>query len=163
VTLSRFRLPLVLVTSMLAVSCAQPPDRVAPKANPLTITAATGGCGPGVQRREAPVVCVDDSGETLRAIPDTIYAFDTHPEDRSPVNIVWFTSSGGGNLRIEPESSTNCVSKVWCNPKSGHCRARTLPLNGKQESRCKYDVVMVEADGRERRLDPIVIVQPCCP
>lgn len=160
-TISRFRLPLVLATSILVVSCAQPPDGVAPAAKPLTITAATGGCGPGVQRREAPVVCVDDSGETLRAIPDTVYAFDTHPEDRSPVNVIWFTSSGAGNLRIEPVD-TNCLAKVWCNPKSGHCRARTLSLNGKGESRCKYDVVMVGPDGSERRLDPIVIVQPCC-
>lgn len=105
-------------------------------------------------------MCVDDTGATLQVSPDTVYAWDTHPQDKGPVTILWFTATGAGNLQIKPDSD-ECMKNVWCSPSTGHCRATTRPLEGKGEARCKYDV-WIEG-GRQPRLDPYVIVQPCCP
>ena len=161
---TRIRLPLVLSLVLFAAACAHTtqPGAIAeaPPPRPVALVEQAGGCPPAVNRPEAPIVCVDDTGSVLTAVPNTVYAFDRHPEDRAPVNVLWFTKSGGGDLRIRMKDE-HCVGKVWCNPKTGHCRAKTHPLNGKPESApCKYDV-WIEG-GPQEVLDPYVVIRECC-
>lgn len=158
-TLTRFRLPLALTLMLFAVSCAHYTYK--PQRTALTTTTVTSSdkCLSGLQRPEAPLVCVDDTQDRLSVAPDTARAFEIHP-DKGPVTIVWFTASGGGNLRITP-TSKGCMDTPRCTP-NGHCRATILRLpEGKTEPvKCKYDVEIV--GGRQPVLDPYVIVQTCC-
>jgi len=159
---TRIRLPLVLSLLVFSAACAHTTQPVAEVARPrpAAIVGQEGGCPPFANRLEAPIVCIDDTGEKLSAFPDTIYAWDVHPQDKAPVNILWFTKSGGGSLRIEMNDK-NCVGEVWCNPRTGHCRAKTLPLEGKTQSEpCKYDV-WIEG-GKQPRMDPYVVIRECC-
>lgn len=164
VIVTRIRLPLVLSLVLFAAACAhttQPaamPEPAPPR--PVALAEQAGGCPPAVNRPEAPMVCVDDTGDRLHVSPETVYAYDVHPNDKAPVNLTWFTKSGGGDLRIE-FADEHCVGRVWCNPNSGLCQAKTLPLEGKDESApCKYDVWM--EGGRQPRIDPYVVIRDCC-
>lgn len=156
------RWPLALSLLILAAACAHTTQPAVPERSPrpAALVEQPGGCPPAVNRPEAPIVCVDDTGDKLSVSPETVYAFDRHPQDKGPVNVLWFTRSGAGDLRIE-FADDHCVGKVWCNPKTGHCRAKTLPLEGKTESEpCKYDVWI--ENGRQPRMDPYVVIRECC-
>lgn len=111
--------------------------------------------GAGENNRQAPIVCVDDSARTLSVAPEPIVMHDVLASDRTtPVAVHWFTRSGGGDLRIDIERG--CVGRVQCDGR-GHCFARTLPGARKQ---CKYDV-WIRGDKHDR-LDPTLVVDPCC-
>lgn len=160
---TRIRLPLVLSLVLFASACAHTtqPTAEAPPPRPAALVEQAGGCPPAVNRPEAPIVCIDDTADRLYVSPETVYAYDVHPSDKMPVNVLWFTKSGSGDLRIE-FADDHCVERVWCNPKSGLCQAKTRPLEGKSESEpCKYDV-WIEG-GRQPRIDPYVVIRECCP
>lgn len=147
---------IVLLGVLLIVcSCA---TQQATDPNP-TITTRGGGnpCSDrtGSADRNAPIVCVDDSGGTLTVSPDPIRVHDVGAADRAPVVLHWYTVSGTNDLRIEIEPG--CVTEMRCES-AGHCMARTTPRNDKSEKRCKYDVWT----DKHPRLDPDVIVVPCC-
>lgn len=109
----------------------------------------------GSTNRNAPIVCVDDTGSTLTVSPDPIRLHDVGAADRAPVVIHWHTVSGANDLHVEIEPG--CVTETTCDG-NGHCRARTLPRSDKTEKRCKYDVWT----DKHPRLDPDMIVIPCC-
>lgn len=115
------------------------------------------GCpgGSGGNHPDLPVICVDDRFSTLSVNPQTAYVNDTDSSDRqSPVAIHWFTRSGGRNLQVA-FNDPSCVRNLSCDGR-GHCRAVTNRVT--KETRCKYDVWTDE----HPRLDPYVIVKPCC-
>ena len=116
---------------------------------------APGPCANGVgsSDRQAPIVCVDDTGTTLSVRPDPIVIHDKRRGGAQPVTMQWFTRSGGGNLQIEIEEG--CVTNVKCNGK-GHCTAQTRDIDA--ETRCKYDVLT----DTHPRLDPDLVLTPCC-
>lgn len=117
-------------------------------------------CENGVENRQAPIVCIDDLGDTLKPLPEEIEAHDR----RSfwfwrPVVIQWQTASGGGDLRLEFKQD-DCVTTPECDG-SGRCRAKTKRLAaGEASAQCKYDV-WIEG-GRQKRLDPTVVIVKCC-
>jgi hypothetical protein len=109
----------------------------------------------GRSNRQAPIVCVDDSARNLTVSPDPVVIHDVLETDRkTPVVIHWFTTSGKGDLQVEIEPG--CVEAQRCD-RPGHCSARSVPRSTK---RCKYDVWI--NDGQHDRLDPTLVVSPCC-
>lgn len=150
--MSEVRLPrllLVLVSVLVIAGCAGRPDN--PSIN-------AGVCSSGVAsiNRQAPIVCVDDTGATLTVSPDPAEANDVLEGPRTnPVIVHWWTKSGGGNLGIEMKGS-ECVGRVECS--GGHCWAKTKP-GAKAKVTCKYDVWT----NATNRLDPTIVINPCCP
>ena len=146
------RVVLLLVTPIWIAGCA---------AKNTTISPGGGGSpcssGNGSENRQAPIVCVNDSQRTLSVWPDPVHAHDSLADDRGkPVMLHWYTKSGGGDLRMEIERG--CVVEEGCDGR-GHCWARSVP--GTTERReCKYDVWI--NGGQHDRLDPTVVIQPCC-
>jgi hypothetical protein len=149
------RIVLLLGAVLLVSSCAsqQAVDGAAAagpmRGNPCTKKA-------GSTDRNAPIVCVDDTGSALTVAPDPIRVHDVGASDRQPVVLHWHTVSGSNDLQIEIEPG--CVTEMRCDGK-GHCMARSLPRgDDRTEKRCKYDVWT----DRHPRLDPDVIIVPCC-
>lgn len=111
--------------------------------------------GAGDANRQAPIVCVDDSGRTLSVSPEPVVIHDVRASDRrTPVTVHWFTTSGRGDLNVEIEKG--CVADVKCD-RRGHCSARTIPGS---TSQCKYDVWITGPN--HERLDPTVVISSCC-
>jgi hypothetical protein len=154
--MAEVRLPrvLVLLVSMFVIAgCASS------KNSGNTGLAGCGGGTPSADK-QAPVVCVDDSGARLSVSPDPVEVHDVLESDRAtPVTIHWWTQSGGGDLRIEMKDS-GCVAGLHC--ETGHCWANTIPraaagtAAGKKS--CKYDVSTTPSN----KLDPTVVVGNCC-
>ncbi len=115
---------------------------------------AVNSCGKGVGKadRNAPIICVDDTGGTLTVHPDPIAAHAVGETDRQPVTLHWWTRSGGNALNIEIQPG--CVTDVTCD--GSHCSARTLPAEERKQ--CKYDVWT----DKHPKLDPDIVVDPCC-
>lgn len=110
------------------------------------------GAGTGKADRNAPIICVDDSGAALSVHPDPIHVHSVAQSDRQPVVIHWWTRTGGNTLNLEIQEG--CVTDLNCN--GGHCSARTLPQTERKQ--CKYDVwTQVHPV-----LDPDIVVDPCC-
>ena len=109
--------------------------------------------GSGTTNRNAPIVCVDDTGGTLSVNPDPIGINSVGETDRQPVVIHWYTRSGGNVLSVNIQPG--CVTDVDCN--GSHCKARTLPVTARAQ--CKYTV---DTD-RHDELDPEIVIDPCCP
>ncbi len=139
---------LVLSACTYQSAAPAPAGGTALRGNPC----ASGG---GSADRNAPIVCVDDRGGTLSVTPDPIRVHDVGAADKLPVMIHWHTRTGANDLRIEIEPG--CVTEVSCE-RPGHCSARTLPREDKASKRCKYDVWT----DRHPRLDPEIIIDPCC-
>lgn len=111
--------------------------------------------GNGSTNRQAPIVCVDDSARKLSVSPEPVRVHDVLESDRrSPVTVHWYTVSGGGDLQLEIEPG--CVSRQQCDGR-GHCWAQSVPGANRE---CKYDVWI--NGGNHDRLDPTVVIQPCC-
>ncbi len=109
----------------------------------------------GETNRQAPIICVDDSARTLTVSPDPVVLHDVLEADRSsPVVLHWFTTSGTGDLQLEIDPG--CVEAQRCDG-NGHCTARSRP---RSTQRCKYDVWI--NGGNHERLDPTIIISPCC-
>jgi hypothetical protein len=138
------RLFILLLASILITTCARH-DRPAPFAG----SPCAGGTG--VDNREAPIVCVDDSGSALSVNPDPIRVYH-EKRGGGPVTLQWFTKSGG-NLELRWQKDA-CVTSTVCN--GGHCTAQTRADSAGQQ--CKYDVMV---DGHPT-LDPDVIIIRCC-
>lgn len=114
--------------------------------------AGTCSTGLGKADRNAPIICVDDTGGTLSVHPDPITAHSVAETDRQPVTLHWWTRSGGNALSIEIQEG--CVTDVTCD--GPHCSARTLPAEERKQ--CKYDVWT----DKHPKLDPDIVVDPCC-
>lgn len=112
-----------------------------------------GGCASGSSNPQAPIVCVDDTGTTLSVDPDPVRPDDV--QGGVPINLVWKTKSGGGDLRIEMKSNA-CVKNLNCNG-NGQCTSQVIRAS---TATCKYDVWI--QGGTQPRLDPTVVIQPCC-
>lgn len=140
----------VLVTVVLVLAGCASKGSTAPGGNPR----AFGACGSGAGKadRNAPIICVDDSGAALSVHPDPIRVHSVGQADRQPVVLHWWTRSGGNTLNLQIQEG--CVTDVNCN--GGHCSARTLPQTERKQ--CKYDVwTQVHPV-----LDPQIVVDPCC-
>lgn len=155
------RLPVAVLFVLLLCTCARqaaPPD---PVVNPIapgggSTTRAGGPCAGGPPKehdRNAPIVCVDDTGSTLRVSPDPVVVHDVGRVTGAPVTVQWFTHTGTGNLQLEIDPG--CVTDLRCNGR-GHCTARTRDIDAKVK--CKYDV-WTET---HPRLDPEIEIDPCC-
>lgn len=146
---------LLVTAALVLMTCSSSNDSagtsVAPGGGP---TRMAGPCGSGVGKadRNAPIVCVDDTGGTLKVHPDPITAHSVGQTDRQPVMLHWWTRSGGNELNIEIQPG--CVTDVKCS--GGHCSARTLPMTS--QTKCKYDIWT----DKHPKLDPDIIVDPCC-
>lgn len=117
-------------------------------------TTTVGPCagGGGSSNRQAPIVCVDDSGPVLSVNPDPVTAHDVKKGTRQPVTVRWATVSGE-DLTVEMKD-VGCVQNMNCSA-PGACTAVTIP--GAVKS-CKYDVWTTP----QKRLDPIIIITTCC-
>jgi len=137
----------LLVTAVLVLTtCAHTPDNPALVGNPCS-------AGAGKDDRNAPIVCVDDTGEALSVNPDPIRVHDVGQSNRRPVVIHWWTRSGSNDLGIKV--ADGCVTNVRC--RGGHCMAKTKPTDA-SGAQCKYDVWT----GKHPRLDPDIIIVDCC-
>jgi len=152
---------LVILLSMLFLTtCTASQDAAGTQPVSPTVSPSRAGnpctSGRGSDNRQAPIVCVDDSRRTLSVSPDPVRVHNVLRGDmRSPVMIHWWTQSGGGDLELE--IADGCVTDLDCS-RPGHCSARTLPGAGKS---CKYDVWIT--GGNHDRLDPTIVIEPCCP
>jgi hypothetical protein len=138
--------------ALLVGACASNPDD---PDNPHRLGNPCLGNGAGSTSRQAPIVCVDNTARTLRVSPETVTVHDSMQENRSSgVMLHWFTTTApSGDLKLEIEAG--CVTAHECD--RGHCWARSIPGAAKT---CKYDV-WITGDQHER-LDPTIIIQPCC-
>jgi hypothetical protein len=138
---------LLVPAALVVLTCAStPPDLLMMNPNP---------CADGAGRKSlrAPIVCVDDTGAMLRVSPDPVVADDRH--GGRPVVIHWWTTSGGGELRIEGVDA--CLTNVECS--GDHCMAKTVDVpEAEAWVRCKYDVWT----NAENRLDPDIVITECC-
>jgi hypothetical protein len=147
---------LLVPAALVLMTCSSGSSNtsVAPGGGSGDTRMAAGPCGGGVGKadRNAPIVCVDDSGGTLKVHPDPIAAHSVGQSSRQPVMLHWWTRSGGNALNIEIQPG--CVTDVKCS--GGHCSARTLPTTS--QMKCKYDVWT----DKHPRLDPDIVIDPCC-
>ena len=143
--MTRLRMLLVILAATVVIaSCASHDKGLSP-------------CGGGKTDPDRPMVCVDDSSDTLRVYPDPVKFNDVLSTDKtmSPA-ILWFTKSGRGNLEIRFRDE-GCVRDVRCNgPQCVGAAARLDPLE--PERRCKYDVMLTG----HPTLDPETIIVRCC-
>jgi hypothetical protein len=145
----------VVFAAVLLISACAARNAPAPGPNPFRGNPCAGGAVPG-ENRQAPIVCIDDSGRKLRAYPDPVFVHDVKESDHlTPVEIQWYTTSGIGDVRVEMESG--CVTEKQCDH-NGKCAAKTIKGANK---RCKYDV-WIEGDAKHDRLDPVVVITTCC-
>lgn len=137
----------LLVTAVLVLTaCAHNPDNPGLLGNPCS-------AGAGKDDRNAPIVCVDDTGEALTVSPDPITVHDVGKSDRQPVLLHWWTRSGGNGLGIQ--IADGCVTDVNC--RGGHCWAKSKETDA-SGARCKYTV----STSKHLPLDPEVIIVDCC-
>jgi hypothetical protein len=149
------RLLALLVATLLIAGCAanHPDNGGASNSMPLRGNPCASGAPP--MNKQAPIVCIDDSARKLVVSPDPVVVHDVSASDRkTPVGVQWFTKSGTGDVQVSIEPG--CVDKKSCNG-NGKCAAETVPGAKK---RCKYDVWIT--GGAHDRLDPTVVVDPCC-
>lgn len=149
------RVVLLLVTPIWIAGCA-----ASRQADSHINQGGSGGSpcsnGNGSENRQAPIVCVDDSQRTLSVSPEPIHVHDVLATGGGqPVILHWYTKSGTGDLQVEIQPG--CVVREMCDGR-GHCWARSVP--GKERRECKYDVWI--NGGQHERLDPTVVIQPCC-
>jgi hypothetical protein len=112
--------------------------------------------GTATTSRQAPIVCIDDTNRKLIASPDPIEVSNVLKSDRkSPVTVQWYTKSGTGDVQVKIEPG--CVTEEKCEGR-GKCSAKSVP-SGKP--RCKYDV-WIEGSSKHDRLDPTIVITPCC-
>ena len=152
------RLLALLVATLLIAACAahHAPDPGGSRPTDLRANPCASGTPP--MNKQAPIVCIDDSARTLIVSPDPVHVHDVDATDRtSPVGVQWFTKSGTGDVHVRIDHG--CVDKKSCDGK-GKCSAETVP-GAKQKKECKYDVWIT--GGKHDKLDPTVVVEPCCP
>jgi hypothetical protein len=145
----RFTLPLLVVVLLFAGTCKSPPQ---PPVKPL-IPEHDCARGPGLNRREKPVICVDNVSASLSVDPDRIVAWDKAP-DQTHNMLHWVTRTKSGNLEIRFKDAGCVETPVDCDGK-GRCKAKTLEVASTKT--CKYDVIV---DGRV--LDPQAVIVKCC-
>lgn len=136
------RVPLIVSVAVLA-GCAT---------NNQIVRSGRCADGKGSEDRQAPIVCVDDSGSTLSVAPDPIVVHDRRRNSNAPVVMQWFTRSGRGELQIRIQDG--CVTDLKC--QGSHCTAKTRDIGA--ETKCKYDVLT----DKHPLLDPDLILTPCC-
>ncbi len=147
------RLLVLLVATLLIAGCAA--NNSSPDTKPVPLRANPCASGAPPMNKQAPIVCIDDSARKLVVSPDPVVVHDVSASDRkTPVGVQWFTKSGTGDVQVAIEPG--CVDKKSCNG-NGKCAAETVPGAKK---RCKYDVWIT--GGAHDRLDPTVVVDPCC-
>ena len=154
--MNRIRVPLVLLAAgLLLCACAQPmqPNPSPPGIAPDRMCADAHG----VQRADAPIVCVDDSSDMLKVSPEP---FVLHEKLSTGGNarpaVQWFTTSGSGDLKVAFKDE-RCVRNMVCH--GSHCTAVAAKLTaGKKEERCKYDVMLTG----HPLLDPEGVLTGCC-
>lgn len=153
--------PRLLVLCVVALSiggCARPvpaPDPDSGSGQLVSNPCATGRAT--ASSKQTPIVCVDDSQRTLRVFPDPVRVHDVKSADRkSPVAIQWLTKSGMGDVHVQMGPACDSVKVKGCTG-GGKCEAETTPGVMKP---CKYDVWIT--GGKHDRLDPTVIIDPCC-
>lgn len=153
---SLLRFAALLVAAFVLTTCAHYHGPDSGTMMPSGGSGFVGPCGTGAGSadRDAPIVCVDDSGSTLTVSPDPIRVNEKHSKTRAPVVLQWFTKSGRNDLEIRMEEG--CVEPVKCDGK-GHCMTKALGTNG-TEKRCKYTIWT----DKHPKLDPDVIITPCC-
>lgn len=163
------RNPLVLLTACLFIlTCASPQSSTEPQPAPPMETGGSSSAslapapsrmaGPCTSSRNAdrPIVCVDDSEETLSVRPDPFVIHERHSSGSGTPAVTWFTTSGKGDLKIV-FADERCVRNVTCS--GGRCTAVAAKLDaGEKERRCKYDV---ELTGHPT-LDPEGVLTGCC-
>ena len=144
---------LLLTAALVFTTCnSSSTTTIAPSPGGGTQGRSPCGAGVGVANRNAPIVCVDDTGDTLKVHPDPIGAYAVGEGHGQPVVLHWWTRSGGNTLNLEIQEG--CVTDLKCT--GGHCTARTLPKESRTQ--CKYDVWT----DKHPKLDPDIIVDPCC-
>jgi hypothetical protein len=118
--------------------------------------------GSGSSDKGHPLICVDEN-DLSNPHPSTITVWDREQQPNGdpsehPVTIIWATKSGRGNLGVEFRQK-GCLepNSLHCNG-HGKCIARTTLLRkGDAPVSCEYDLNL-----NGRKVDPVVIVQPCC-
>ena len=143
---------LLVTTALVLSTCSSSNTTVAPGGGGNTRMSNPCSKGTGKADRNAPIVCVEDTGGTLSVHPDPIPVHSVGATDRQSVMIHWWTRSGGNELTVDIQPG--CVTDVNC--RGSHCSARTLPVT--ERTRCKYDVWTE----KHPKLDPEIIIDPCC-
>lgn len=140
------RCVVLVVTTVVLAACAHRAAVAPLEGNPCAD-------GKGSGDRQAPIVCVEDTGPTLSVSPDPIVIDDRKKEGSEPVTMQWFTRSGRGDLQIAIEDG--CLTELKCSG-NGQCVAKTRDVDA--QVKCKYDVWTKT----HPRLDPDIILTPCC-
>ncbi len=140
------KLLVILGSSVLITTCASRPQHP-----------SLGPCAGANPHPDRPIICVDDSSEVLRVVPDSVKLHDvvSTAKHLSP-GILWFTKSGRGDLEIRFKDES-CVRDMKC--QRGHCTGHAARLDSVQEQKaCKYDVFLTG----HPPLDPEVVIVRCC-
>jgi hypothetical protein len=148
-----FRPVALLALVLVLAGCSSRPDAaLEPDANPCSVKKKNDP--------QKPYVCIDDSGAVLTATPYHVLVHDSEKNDKTkPVKIDWYTTSGGGDLRLKIYDT--CVEAHSCNG-NGHCWTKTKPgsVDYGEIQQCKYDVWI--QNGAQPVLDPTIIITGCC-
>ena len=142
--MAMFRRLLIILGGVLLFTTCAAPRHLSP-------------CSGGKAHPDRPIVCVDDSADVLKVLPDPVVFHDVLSSDStmSP-SILWFTKSGRGDLQIRFRKE-GCVRDIRCNgPKCVGAAARLDALQDKLV--CKYDVMLTG----HPTLDPEGIIVRCC-
>jgi len=140
------RVCILLCAALLIGTCRSADDK----------TILTGVCSSmlGDANPDGPTVCVDDGPKMPKVSHNTITMNRTRP-GVGATEIQWLTRSGTGPLEIDVQPG--CFTHVSC--AAGRCSAKALPVTARKT--CKYSVFI--NDGNHEKLDPDVVVVPCCP
>jgi hypothetical protein len=105
----------------------------------------------------APLVCVGVTGSTATPLIDPLHVYP-HGKNGAAVKIVWASADPRADLHISMKNpSQNCVKSVRC-PQKQACTA-TVVTNAAAGTQCEYEL----SNGSGRPMDPIIIVDTCCP
>lgn len=114
-----------------------------------------------IDKMTHPVVMIDP--KTFKVDQKEVHLFDFEPDPGNPhtpspnaVRIYWRTTTGKGNLELNFLQKT-CVSNEVCKTGAGECSATALP-HPKPGTRCEYTLKL-----DDHNVDPVIIVDPCCP
>ena len=109
----------------------------------------------GSRDPDHPFICVDPYA-TPQVKIKSLRANDRVNGSGNPVMIQWFTRNPSSELKVTVPVNSPCFDgEAVCFPGGGRCRVFTKRVTTEQT--CEYDIWV-----NGNRVDPIIIVQPCC-
>jgi hypothetical protein len=105
----------------------------------------------------APLVCVSVDGSAATPLIDPVHVY-TKGRNGSAAQIAWASADPKADLHVSmKDPSQGCVKSVAC-PRKQACFA-TIVENAAKGTQCEYQI----SNGGGTPMDPIIIVDGCCP